>query len=178
MQEKEPLPALINKVCAELEKEGYTENSVRFYREHFARMLNIAGEMGLQVYTDELGRAFRADCNYVNTNGKADKICLPRQRYHNRCVIFIESFLKEGSVDCTYRYKPLLPTSLSPNFAATLSDFKNQMERGNLSSSTIKQGVRFVGYFLEYLQGIGCASFAQVKNGDICRFISFICEDV
>ena len=179
MSNNELLPELINKVCAELEKEGYTKNSVRFYQEHFGRLLNIARKLGFRTYTKELGRAFQADCNYINPrNGNStDEICLSRQRYHNRCIIFIESYLINGKVACTYRYKPLKPTSLRPVFLTALNDFKIRMDEEKLSPNTIGQGIRFVGYFLEYLQGIGYTSFDQIENGDICRFISFICEN-
>jgi site-specific recombinase XerD len=179
MQKKEPLSELISKVCAELEKAGYTKNTVRFYQEHFGRLRNLAGKMGLRTYTKELGRAFQADGNYINPGNRhrADEICLARQRYHNRCIVFIESYLAKGIVDCNYRYKPLKSTSLCPVFQAALTDFKIQMDEENLSQSTTKLGLRFAGYFLEYLQEVGCTSFDQIKNGDICRFISCICEN-
>lgn len=123
------LHELINQICIELRKANYTENSIKFYREHYGCLLKLARNRGDLTYTTELGVAFCSDCYYVNNLKRRNKVCLSILRYHNRCIVFIESYLSTGRINCAYRYKLPRENKLCLVFSKALYDFQKQMEK-------------------------------------------------
>ena len=171
------LHELTGKICNELREEGYTEKSVRFYRQFYGQLMAMAESRGETQYSEGLGAAFRSSGYYTHAKDRRpDEICHSKMRYRNRCIAFIESFLSTGAVDCGYRCWPSSAGTLVDDYSCARDGFRRHLQDYDLKTSTIKDRVRFAEVFLAYLQDIGRGSFEAVRSGDVSRFISHLRE--
>ena len=170
------LNELADAILSQMDASGFKESTKGFYVTLFHRLCRMAKERGDEYYTIELGQAFISDQSHV--------ILENTKRYHHertldyeRCVRLIESYLTTGIVDWT----PALRCAIFPIKSKALQDSFNRYlseltDRG-LKRNTIDGYRRFTYYFVEYLEGKGYKSLADIKNGDIVAFISVICRE-
>ncbi len=131
---------------------------------------------GDNYYTIELGQAFIDDQSHVIPENT--------ERYHHertvaykRCIKFVESYLAAGIVDWT----PALHCAAFPiesdELRTSFSKFVSELTGRELKANTIDGYRRFTYYFVEYLEGKGYKSLADVKRGDVVAFVSVICSE-
>ncbi len=123
-----------------------------------------------------MGQAFIDDQSHVIPENT--------ERYHHertvaykRCIKFVESYLATGIVDWT----PALHCAAFPiesdALQASFSKFLSELTGRELKANTIDGYRRFTYYFVEYLEGKGYKSLADVKCGDVVAFVSVICSE-
>lgn len=167
------LNELTDAILSQMDASGFMESTKGFYVTLFHKLCRMAKERGDECYTAELGQAFISDQSHVIPENT--------QRYHHertvaykRCIKFIESYLATGVVDWTPALRcaffPIKSDALQSSFSRFLSELT---DRG-LKQNTIDGYRRFTYYFVEYLEGKGYQSLADIKNGDIVAFVSVI----
>lgn len=170
---KLPLNEIVAKILKQMEDTGFSPGTVGLYRRVFNRLNKLAHTMGKFVYDDELAQSFISDTAYQNGGG----YCHSRYLYHVRCVRFVESFINNGVVDFSIT-QPLPPKELkSKEFRSCHAHLKAIMGQEGLKPNTVDGYLRFVYYFLSYLEDKGYTSLVQVKNGDITLFMVLVCQE-
>ena len=170
------LTDLTDAILSQMDASGFMESTRGFYVKLFNKLCRMAKERGDNYYTIELGQAFINDQSHVIPENT--------ERYHHertvaykRCIKFIESYLATGIVDWTPALRcasfPIESNTLRSNFSEFLSELTNR----GLKENTIDGYRRFTYYFIEYLEGKGYQSLADVKSGDIVAFVSVICRE-
>lgn len=170
------LTELTGAILSQMDASGFMESTRGFYVTLFRRLCRMAKERGDNYYTIELGQAFIGDQSHVVPENT--------ERYHHertvaykRCIKLVESYLATGTVDWTPALHcaafPVESDALRTSFLKFLSELTNR----ELKSNTIDGYRRFTYYFIEYLEGKGYRSLADVKRGDIAAFISVICSE-
>lgn len=170
------LTELTDAILSQMDASGFMESTRGFYVTLFRRLCRMAKERGDNYYTIELGQAFIGDQSHVVPENT--------ERYHHertvaykRCIKLVESYLATGTVDWTPALHcaafPVESDALRTSFLKFLSELTNR----ELKPNTIDGYRRFTYYFIEYLEGKGYRSLADVKRGDIAAFISVICSE-
>lgn len=170
---KLPLDDLVGKIYEQMTDAGFSLGTIRLYKRFFERLKKMANKLGKEVFDQELAFQFIDDNAYQRGGG----YCHSRYLYHVRCVRFIESYITDGVVDFRIT-NPLPPKKLkSSQFRLNHSQFKAAMEQDGLKPNTIDGYLRFVYYFLSYLEDKGYTSLHQVKTGDIIVFMVLVCQE-
>lgn len=170
---KLPLNEIVAKILKQMKDTGFSPGTVGLYRGVFNRLNKLAHTTGKFVYDVELAQSFISDTAYQNGGG----YCHSRYLYHVRCVRFVESFINNGIVDFSIT-QPLPPKELrSKEFRSCHAHLKAIMEQEGLKPNTVDGYLRFVYYFLSYLEDKGYTSLVQVKNGDITLFMVLVCQE-
>lgn len=170
---KLPLDDLVGKIYEQLTDAGFSPGTIGQYKRFFERLKKMANKLGKEVYDQELALQFIEDNAYQRGGG----YCHSRYLYHVRCVRFIESYITDGTVDFSIT-NPLPPKKLkSSQFRLSHSQFRAAMEQDELKPNTIDGYLRFVYYFLSYLEDKGYTSLHQVKTGDIILFMVLVCQE-
>lgn len=170
---KLPLDELVGKIVEQLNEAGFSSGTIGLYERFFGRLKKMANKLGKEVYDQELALQFIEDNAYRRGGG----YCHSRYLYHVRCVRFIESYISDGTVDWSIT-NPLPPKELkSSQFRLCHAQFKDAMEQDGLKPNTIDGYLRFVYYFLSYLEDKGYTSLAQVQTGDIVIFMVLVCQE-
>ena len=106
------------------------------------------------------------------------------ERYHHertvaykRCIKFVESYLATGFVDWTPALHCATFPILSNELRNSFSKFLLELTERKLKTNIIDGYRRFTYYFVEYLEGKGYKSLADIKSGDVVAFISVICNE-
>ena len=170
------LNELTDAILSQMDASGFMESTRGFYRTLFHRLCRMAKERGDKYYTVELGQAFISDQSHVIPEN-TERYHRERTVAYKRCIKLIESYLATGVVDWTPALHcasfPIESDALQSSFNRFLSELT---DRG-LKPNTIDGYRRFTYYFVEYLEGKGYKSLADIKNGDIVAFVSVIsCE--
>lgn len=170
---KLPLDKIVASIYEQLEDAGFSPGTIGLYKQFFNRLNKMACTMGKEVYDLELAQQFIEDTAYRRGGG----YCHSRYLYHVRCVRFIESYINDGIVDFRIT-QPLPPKELkSRKFRFCHAQFKSVLEQDGLKPNTIDGYLRFVYYFLSYLEDKNYTSFSQVKTGDITLFMVLVCQE-
>lgn len=170
---KLPLDELVAKIYEQLVDAGYSTGTIGLYKCFFNRLNRMAATMEKEVYDQELAHQFIRDTAYQRGGG----YCHSRYLRHVRCIRFIESYISDGIVDFSIT-QPLPPKELNAEeFRLCHIQFKSALEQNGLKPNTIDGYLRFVYYFLSYLEDKGYTSLSQVKNGDITVFMVLVCQE-
>ena len=157
---KLPLNEIAVKILKQMEDASFSPGTIGLYRGFFNRLNKLAHTMGKSVYDDELAQSFISDTAYKKDGG----YCHSRYLYHVRCIRFIESFINNGIVDFSIT-QPLPPKELkSKEFRSCHSHFKTILEQEGLKPNTMNGYLRFVYYFLSYLEDKGYTSLIQPES--------------
>jgi len=174
-RENMPLEELVGKIFEQLAAEGFSEGTIGQYERIFGRLKKMASSLGKELYDRELADKFIQDDSYHRGNGEGH--CHSRYLYHVRCIHFIESYINEGIVDWSITH-PLPAKKLkSEKLRLCYEKFKTSLAEDGLKPNTIDGYVRFVFYFLSYLEDKGLVSLSQVKSGDITFFMVLVCQE-
>jgi len=168
-----PLEELVAKIIEQLKNASFSPKTIGLYKRFFNRLLKMASSMGKEVFDRELADCFVADNAYQKT-GEYNHT---RYLYHVRCIRFIESYISAGTVD--FSISQLLPAKelRRMEFKLCLNKFKETMVKDGLKPNTIDGYLRFVYYFLSYLEDKGHTSLSEVQMGDITLFMVLVCQE-
>ena len=167
------LNLLITDVIAEMSSAGFAKGTQRIYNDVFKRLQLLAKSRAQTVYTSELGEVFIND----NAYSKGGQYCHSRFCLHSRCIQFLESLLNTGSIDWSinkhypaYKFK-------SEAIAKAYDHAFCIMTEKNLKPNTIDGYLRFIRYFLQYLEARGYQSMNEIQRGNIIEFITLVCTE-
>lgn len=170
---KLPLDELAAKIYGQLADAGFSPRTIGLYERFFGRLIKMADALGKEVYDQDLAHRFISDNAYRKGGG----YCHSRYLYHVRCIRFIESYIRDGVIDWSMTH-PLPARELkTPVFRQCHVQFKDAMLYDGLKQNTVDGYLRFVYYFLSYLEDKGYTSLAQVKKGDITFFMVLVCQE-
>lgn len=170
---KMPLDKLVAEIIGQLTEAGFSSGTIGQYVKFFERLKKMSCSLGKEVFDQELARSFMED----STHRRTGEYCHSRYLYHVRCVRFIESYIQDGLVDWSATH-PLSPKELkSPEFRQCHARLRDSLEQDGLKPSTMEGYLRFVSYFLSYLEDRGYTALSQVRNGDITVFIVLVCQE-
>lgn len=170
---KLPLDELAANICGQMVGAGFSPGTIRLYERFFARLLKMADALGKEVYDQDLAHSFIADNAYRKGGG----YCHSRYLHHVRCIRFIESYISSGAVDFSITHPLPVRELKSPEFRLHHKLFKDSMVWDGLKPNTMDGYLRFVYYFLSYLEDKGYTSLSQVRNGDITFFMVLVCQE-
>lgn len=173
LREKMPLKQLISHVLSQQKEAGFSPQTIRLYQNVFHRLEKLAIEMDMQNYCQELADCFISDSAYR----KSGEYCHSRFLLHSRCIQFLDSYIEDGIVDWSIPNRATAKELSAPKLQAYLADFKQSLIENGIKPNTTDGYVRFVFYFLHYLDGKGYKDLADVKTGDITFFIILVCQE-
>lgn len=172
-REKMPLDKLVAEIIRQLTEAGFSPGTIGQYEKFFERLKRMACSLGKEVFDQELARSFTEDSAYRKGGG----YCHSRYLYHVRCVRFMESYIRDGLIDLDITH-PLPPKELkTPEFRQCHARFRENLEQDGLKQNTMEGYLRFVYYFLSYLEDKGYTALSQIRNGDITVFIILVCQE-
>lgn len=172
-RKKMPLKELISQVLSQHKEAGFSPQTTRLYQGVFRRLEKMAVEMSMQDYCQDLADRFVSDSAYR----KDGKYCHSRFLLHSRCIQFLDSYIKDGVVDWSIPSRAMAKELSVPQLQACLDDFKQSLIAEGIKPNTTDGYVRFVFYFLHYLEGKGYKGLADVKTGDITFFMILVCQE-
>lgn len=173
VREQMSLTVLIAQVLSQQQEAGFSPQTTNLYRKVFHRLEKLADEMNVTEYCQDLADRFVAD----SADRKTGEYCHSRFLLHARCIHFLDSYIKDGITDWSVSQRASTKALSAHEFRKGLSDFKNFLTNEGLKSNTLDGYIRFVFYFLHYLEGKGYTSLAQVKTGDITFFMTLVCQE-
>lgn len=163
-------------VLKQMESSGFMETTRGFYITLFHKLSRMAAERGDTYYTAELGQAFINDDSHIVPDN-TERYHHERTMAYTRCIKFIESYIKDGSVD----FSPALRSASFPIKAEGLRDvfsaYLDELQARKLSYNTVDGYRRFTYYFIEYLENKGYKHVTDICNGDVVSFIAVICSE-
>lgn len=167
------LDDLISQVLSQQKEAGFSPGTCRIYDGVFVRLKKIANEMGLSIYSTELANRFISDTAYRKGGG----YCHSRFLLHSRCIQFIDSYIKDGTCDWSVPQRAMAKELSAPKLQDCLSDFKQSLIEDGIKPNTVDGYLRFVFYFLRYLEDKGYKDLSEVKTGDITLFMVLVCQE-
>lgn len=172
-REKMPLDKLVAEIIRQLAEAGFSPGTIGQYEKFYERLKRMACPLRKEVFDQELARSFIEDSAYRKGGG----YCHSRYLYHVRCVRFIESYIRDGLIDWGITH-PLPPKKLKIlEFKQCHDRFREKLKQDGLKPNTMEGYMRFVYYFLSYLEDKGYTALSQTCNGDITVFIVLVCQE-
>jgi site-specific recombinase XerD len=155
----------IEAISEQMRERGYKDRTVATYQRHWKQLINYAADRSIQNYTARVGVDFLADVHEITAFSKSDKL----GRTIVRAIMYLNDFLDVGVL---FPYSP-------PNSAATLLNhfdnmllkFKShQVQRHEVSNSTLKSYDKGVGKFLLFLEKQGILRASDISAQHILKF--------
>jgi site-specific recombinase XerD len=165
------LSDLINEVLKEMVFAGYSSETIKLYRRIYNRLENVANSTRKKLFDKDMADTFLTDSSYVKDKG----YCHSRFCLHNRCIDFLESYVKTGIIDWTVRYQRPKGEKLT-TFKAIWECFCFKLEEGPLSENTVDGYKRIVLYFLQYCESQGYQLLEDIQPGNVMTFMESICQ--
>ncbi len=173
MREEKKLNDLIEAVLQSMHEAKFADGTVKLYKRIFARLQKLASNRKEECYTTDLGETFVLDSNHPGTNEyRHSRYCL-----HNRCIQFIESYIKTGVVDWSPNNVKAESQLKSDELRILKERFDSFMLEKGLKQNTREGYHRLVSYFLEFLEDHRYTSIAQLQEGDVVAFIILVCKE-
>lgn len=170
---KMPLDKLVAEIIGQMTETGFSSGTIGQYVNFFGRLKKMSCSLGKEVFDQELAHSFIEDSAHRRTG----EYCHSRYLYHVRCVRFIESYIQDGYVDWSIAHV-LPPKELkSPEFRQCHARLRDSLEQDGLKPNTMEGYLRFVYYFLSYLEDRGYTALSQIRNGDITVFMVLVCQE-
>ena len=176
MKSKKTLKELILTIMSEMEKEHFSKETQRQYKDVYNRLQKLANNRQQLFYSMKLGQVFIKDCNYV---WKKDTYSHHRFYFHKRCIIILERLITTGKVDlskCTQTN--LQPRSFTiKSFELIYNDYIQLLQEEGVKSSTICSYARASFYLLKYLEKKKYQSLDDLLPGDVTNFFLVMCKE-
>ncbi|MFZ2258062.1 MAG: tyrosine-type recombinase/integrase [Clostridiaceae bacterium] len=173
MKQVTPLNELVSIIIQEMKNSKFNSGTIHNYERIFLRLQKLADKRREVCYNPELGQAFTKDNHYENSGN----YCHTRYCFHYRCIQFIESYIKNGSVDWSPQKRKPESALKSIEFSNAKIEFENLMTTNGLKTNTKDGYGRLLNYFLSYLENQGYHAFTEIQNGDIFTFIAMVCQE-
>ncbi len=166
--EKQILSNLLADLELELLRLGYTEGSMRFYRNRWKKLLTFAGKQGESYFTEQLGIDFVnqyfdiAQDDFRRTLSQA-------QTQDLRVIRMIGDYQLHHSILRRYqKHRQILTNSF---FIETCRRFQRFCEKKEYSQETIGHYIKQSTYFMDYLTSQEITNFEPVTMGNINAYI-------
>lgn len=169
MSSKKTLEGLISTIMYEMEKEHYSKETRRQYKNVYDRLQRLANNRQQLFYNMKLGKTFMEDCNYV---WKKDMYSHHRFYFHKRCILILERLITTGKVD----FSKCTPSNIHQrNFAVKTfeliyNDYIQRLQGDGIKISTICSYARASFYLLKYLEEKKYQSLDDLLPGDVTDF--------
>jgi site-specific recombinase XerD len=163
---------LLSTLLAELEQElsrlGYTEGSMRFYRNRWRKFMDFAQEHGEQYYSEQLGIDFVHEYFGIQQDDFGE-ILTQAQTQELRVVRMVGDYQCHQSV--LRRYMKHRQILTEPYFVGTSHRFQEYCVQKDYSKVTTGHYVKQSAYFMDYLSSRGINDFKPVTLEVINAYI-------
>jgi site-specific recombinase XerD len=164
------LSELVDKILKEMALANYSCETIKLYRRIYNRLENLAISTGKRLFDKEMADMFLADASYVRDKG----YCHSRFCLHNRCIDFLEIYMKTGIIDWSVRYQKPENEKLS-TFKVIWEDFCFNLKESPLRENTIDGYKRIVLYFLQYCESKRYQLLKDIQPGNVMTFLGKLC---
>lgn len=163
---------LLSSLLVELEEEllrlGYTEGTMKFYRNRWRKLSDFANKRGDTYYTEQLGIDFVQEYFGI-VQDDFGKTLSQSQTQELRIIRMIGDYQLHHSILRRYmKHRQLLT---DPYFIAVNNAFKMHCEQKGYSSVTVDHYVKQSSYFMDYLTSQGIAGFDQIALENVNAYI-------
>jgi site-specific recombinase XerD len=165
------LSDLINEILKEMGLVGYSCETIKLYRRIYNRLEALAASTGKKLFDNETANIFLADASYVRDKG----YCHSRFCLHNRCIDFLQSYIKTSSIEWRIRHQKPECEKLSI-LRGIWEDFCFKLKESPLRENTIYGYMRIVLYFLQYCESKNYQSLKDIQPGNVMTFIEILCK--
>lgn len=166
--EKQLLPNLLANLELELLRLGYTEGSMKFYRNRWKKLVNFAEKQNEPYFTEQLGMDFVKN-NFNITLDDFGRTLPQAQTQELRVIRMVGDYQLHHSILRRYlKHRKILTNSF---FIETSNRFQLFCEQKEYSKVTTGHYVKQSTYFMDYLSSQKITSFATVTMGNINAYI-------
>lgn len=146
--EKKPLKELLKDLEKELLRLGYTEGTMKFYRNRWQKILNYASEKKEEYFSENLGISF-VEKNYNILKKDFEKTLSQKDTQELRVIRMIGDFqLHHTILRRYYKHKNLLT---APYYIEISENFKKYCATKDYSNVTSEAYVKEAERFMDYL---------------------------
>jgi site-specific recombinase XerD len=158
--QKKPFKDLLQELEQELLRLGYTEGSMRFYRNRWKRILQFAEERNKVFYSEQFGIDY-IEHHYQIFEKDFDKTLYQKDTQELRIIRMIGDFqLHHTVLRRYYKHRVLLS---DPYYRGISKDFKKYCKRKDYSKVTVDHYVKQSERFMDYLFSQGICACHDIK---------------
>jgi site-specific recombinase XerD len=166
--QKKPLKELIQDLEQELLRLGYSEGSMKFYRNRWKKIIQFAEERNEIFYSEQLGISY-AEHYYQILEKDYDKTLSQKDTQELRIIRMIGDFQIHNSVlRRYYKHNELLTNSY---YISISKDFRKYCEQKGYSKVTIDHYVKQSERFMDYLVSQGILDCRNIELPIINSYI-------
>jgi len=146
------LSTLLSELEQELIRLGYTEGSMKFYRNRWRKLMEFTHKCGEQCFSEQLGIDFVREYFGIEQDDFG-KVLNQAQTQELRVIRMVGDFQLHGSVLRRYmKHRELLT---EPYFIELSGRFHKYCEQKDYSKVTINHYVKQSAFFMDYLVNAG-----------------------
>ena len=158
--QKSPLKELLQELEQELLRLGYTEGSMKFYRNRWEKIIRYAEERDEIFYSEELGINY-VEQHYHIIQKDFDRTLSPKDTQELRIIRMIGDFqLHRTVLRRYYKHRKLLTDSY---YMGISKDFQKYCVHKGYSKVTVDHYVKQSEHFMDYLFSQGIRDFRDIE---------------
>ena len=162
------LSTLLSELEQELIRLGYTEGSMKFYRNRWRKLMEFAHRRGEQCFSEQLGIDFVREYFGIEQDDFG-KVLNQAQTQELRVIRMVGDFQMHGSVLRRYmKHRELLT---EPYFIELSGRFHKYCEQKDYSKVTINHYVKQSAFFMDYLTSQGIRELEHVTLETVNAYI-------
>ena len=145
---------------------GHTESYLVDLKRHYKRLLRLADDCEETYLSEKLASRFLKD----DKSSRTGEYRHERFLANNRCIQFLYSYLKTGTVTIKKYHKPL-NINISDGLLESLRLYDQKESSSGLSNSSLVKNRRPIRYLLEYMTLLGYQELSDIQHGDTINAI-------
>jgi len=162
------LSTLLSELEQELIRLGYTEGTLKFYRNRWRKLMDVAREHEEQYYFEQLGIDFVREYFGIEQDDFG-KVLNQAQTQELRVIRMVGDFQLHGSILRRYmKHRELLT---EPYFIELSGRFHKYCEQKDYSKVTINHYVKQSAFFMDYLTSQGIRELEHVTLENVNAYI-------
>ena len=166
--QKKPLKDLLQELEQELLRLGYTEGSMKFYRNRWKKLIRFAEERSAVFYSEQLGIDY-IEYHYQILEKDFDKTLSQKDTQELRIIRMIGDFqLHHTVLRRYYKHKELLS---DPYYKGISKNFKEYCKQRDYSKVTVDHYVKQSERFIDYLVSQGIHDCHNIELPIISSYI-------
>lgn len=166
--QKKPLKELLKELEQELLRLGYTEGSMKFYRNRWDKIVQFAKKQGETFYSEQLGTNY-IEHHYQILKKDFDKTLSQKDTQELRIIRMIGDFqLHHTVLRRYYKHTELLS---DPYYKGINQDFKKYCKQKDYSKVTVNHYVKQSERFMDYLVSQEIHDCSDIELSVINRYI-------
>ena len=166
--QRKPIKELLQDLEQELLRLGYTEGSMKFYRNRWQKILQFAEERNETQYSEQLGIDY-VESHFQIFEKDLDKTLLQKDTQELRIIRMIGDFqLHHTVLRRYYKHRELLT---DPYYMGISDEFKKYCEFKDYSKVTVDHYVKQSERFMDYLISQGIKDCHDITLPIINRYI-------